>query len=440
MSENWQQARLIPVAGTSTGREREQRATSALLAVLSVVRPFSVELLSPLGASRAGRARVEAFIETSHKSATKGVIRPDGLIRVTYGNQPPWTALVEVKTGTNELTLEQINTYIDCARQHRYDHVITISNEIAPSDGVHPTEGLRVAKNSRVKVTHLSWTRVAAIATRVKERIGVDDETQDWILEELMRYLEHQSSGALEFDDMGPHWTQVRDEARKASLRRGDEGTLDIARRWDQLLTFASLKLGVQIGAEVQELLPKSHRDEPSARSKDFARQLSEAGVLTGELRVPETVGDIEIRADLRARQLSVGTLMRAPHDKRARGSISWILKQLAEAPAATELESIARNFSAGETVTVGELREDSAPYIARLPADIYRFRVTSRAELGMARRGGRGPGFVDSVLDGVSQYYRTTHQHLIIYAQRAPQVTEKGREAAERELGSVGE
>src|SRR5690554_3384754 len=131
MSENWQRARLIPVAGTSTGVEREQRATSALLAVLSVVRPFSRELLSPLKASRAGRACVESFIETSLTTSSKAGVRPDGLIRVTYGKQAPWIALVEVKTGTNPLTLEQINSYIDCARHNKYDHVITISNEIA---------------------------------------------------------------------------------------------------------------------------------------------------------------------------------------------------------------------------------------------------------------------------------------------------------------------
>ena len=92
---------------------------------------------------------MDTYIETSHPTSGKTTVRPDGLVRVTYGNQVPWTALVEVKTGTNELTLKQINAYIDCARQHKYDHVITISNEIAPSDGFHPTEGLRGEELSR---------------------------------------------------------------------------------------------------------------------------------------------------------------------------------------------------------------------------------------------------------------------------------------------------
>jgi len=56
-------ARLIPVSGIGSVQEAEQRATSALLAVLSVVRDLSLELLTPLGASRAHRAIVETFIE-----------------------------------------------------------------------------------------------------------------------------------------------------------------------------------------------------------------------------------------------------------------------------------------------------------------------------------------------------------------------------------------
>ena len=56
-------ARLIPVSSIGSVQEAVQRATSALLAVLSVVRELSLEILSPLGASRAQKASVETFIE-----------------------------------------------------------------------------------------------------------------------------------------------------------------------------------------------------------------------------------------------------------------------------------------------------------------------------------------------------------------------------------------
>ncbi len=58
-------ARLIPVSGITSDQEAEERATSALLAVLTIVRDLSIELLSPLGASRAQKATVEAFSEVA---------------------------------------------------------------------------------------------------------------------------------------------------------------------------------------------------------------------------------------------------------------------------------------------------------------------------------------------------------------------------------------
>ena len=88
--ENWQPARLIPVTGIAKGAEAEQRATSALLAVLRVVRPYSKSLLGPLGASKADKANVESFIEVTLKASGGKSVRPDGLLRVSFGRTEPW--------------------------------------------------------------------------------------------------------------------------------------------------------------------------------------------------------------------------------------------------------------------------------------------------------------------------------------------------------------
>jgi len=215
-----ERARLIPTSGIGNDKEAEQRATSAFLAVLGVVRPFSKALLTPLGASRADRAEVECFTEVSYKTSGGKTFRPDGLIRVTYGSREPWSALVEVKTGSSQIDAEQVNQYWDLARDHGHDCVITISNEIAPSPGVHPTAGLKVRSNSKVAVHHFSWTRILSEAVMEKVHRGIDDPEQAWILSELIRYLEHPSSGALQFSDMGPAWVAVRDGARASALNR----------------------------------------------------------------------------------------------------------------------------------------------------------------------------------------------------------------------------
>jgi hypothetical protein len=51
---------------------------------------------------------------------------------------------------------------------------------------------------------------VLAEAVMQKEFRGVADPDQAWILGELIRYLEHSRSGAMEFEDMGESWVAVR--------------------------------------------------------------------------------------------------------------------------------------------------------------------------------------------------------------------------------------
>ncbi len=97
-STDWQPARLIPTSGITGQDEAERRATSALLAVTPVVKDFGYGLLRPLGAPQ---GTLEAFIEVPFALGERRVI-PDGLLRAKRGSKT-WTALVEVKTGSNVL-------------------------------------------------------------------------------------------------------------------------------------------------------------------------------------------------------------------------------------------------------------------------------------------------------------------------------------------------
>jgi len=42
-------------------------------------------------------------------------VRPDGVLQVK-GRSRTWTALIEVKTGANELKAAQVESYLDVAR------------------------------------------------------------------------------------------------------------------------------------------------------------------------------------------------------------------------------------------------------------------------------------------------------------------------------------
>jgi len=421
---SWKRARIIPVQGIAKASEAEQRATSATLAVLSIVRPFSKTVLSPYGASRADRALVETFVEVTFKSSTGGTVRPDGLIRVSYGKQEPWTALVEVKTGTSALDADQVNAYWDVARAEGFDAVLTISNEIAPSPGVHPTDGLKQRVNSKVKIHHLSWTRLLTAAVIEKSHRGVDDPEQDWILGELIRYLEHDASGAMGFDDMGASWSDVHRGARNGTLNARSDDVLEIAQRWDQLLGFVSLRLGADIGEDVTEVLPRAQQQDQRLRTKAFVDSLCDDGVLEGTLRVPNTIGDLDVEVDLKARQIAVSVSFDAPADKSAKARISWLLRQLRDAPDLLVVDAYPKNSRDGEAASLHVAKEDPSLLIDESGRPPHRFRVTARSEMAQSRRRrGQRPGFVESVRDAIASFYGDVLQDLTAYQEKAPKL-----------------
>ena len=419
---DWQRARLIPTSGIGSEKEAEQRATSALLAVLEVVRDLSLELFTPYGASRAGRAVVECFIEVQFKLNGKAV-RPDGLIRISYGKNE-WIALVEVKTGSAVLEADQLNDYWDVAREHDFDCVITVSNEIAPSPGVHPTDGLRVRSNSKVNVHHLSWTAILSTAVTVRVHRGVDDVEQSWILGELIRYLEHPASGAMAFEDMGPHWVQVRNDAKDGTLRKIDEGVQDIAQRWDQLMRFAALKLGSEIGDEVAQVLSKTDRD-PKARAAHLNDELAGTGTLDAVLRVPNTVGDLHVVADLKARRLTASVGLDAPADRGGRARCSWILNQLGQARPDVVVSAYPRNARIPFSASLAELGENKDLLLGEARKDPAKFEISMTVDMGVGRSTGKkSPGFIDSVLGLINDFYGSVVQNITPWVPKAPKIT----------------
>src|SRR3954463_13932 len=172
--ETWHAARLIPTSGINGAEEQERRATSALLAVMTSVREFGRAITSRVGAPA---GTVETYIEVPFQLGERRLY-PDGLIRVTRG-QRSWTALVEVKTGTNKLETPQLEAYLDIAREAGFDAVLTISNEIPSMPGTHPTT-VDKRKLRKVSLHHLSWTKVLTEAAMQKEHRGVADPDQAW--------------------------------------------------------------------------------------------------------------------------------------------------------------------------------------------------------------------------------------------------------------------
>ena len=360
-------------------------------------------------------------------------IRPDGLIRVTYGKSS-WSTLVEVKTGDNTLEADQINAYWDLARGNGIDHILTISNEIAPNPDAHPTDGLKVRSNSRVGVSHLSWTAILSAAIRIQQHTGVQDPEQAWILGELIRYLQHPKSGALDFEDMGPNWVSVREAAHTGDITKHFDGVDDVCARWDQLIRFAALHLASEIGEDVTMVLKRGHQD-PKKRMAALVDDLCSDGVMSGVLRIPKTAGDLEIWADLRSRQISAAMEVGAPEDKGAVGRVSWLARQLLDGPGDLIIESYPKNARTPTMASLEEVRDDRRTVLDEQKRDPYRFRLLLRRDMGMGRKTGRkNPGFITSVMALIETFYGEVVQYVQPWQPPAPQMKRSSQAPADDE------
>lgn len=417
--QTWHEARLIPTSGINGAEEQERRATSALLAVMTAVKEYGRALVRPFGAPSGA---IETYIEVPFVLDEKRLF-PDGLIRVTRGARS-WTALVEVKTGSNDLMAEQLENYLDIAREHGFDAVITISNEIPAIAGQHPTK-IDKRKMRKVALHHLAWSQVLTEAVMQKEFRGVADPDQAWILGELIRYLEHSRSGALEFDDMGESWTSVRDSVATGTLRQSDKGLAQVVARFDALLRFASLSLGRRLGTEVVPALTRKENAEPTLRAQSLSHLLCTNAQLSGAIRIPDTVGQLVVTADLRAGRVTCHVDLDAPRDGRPATRVKWLLRQLTNAPDSTRVECFtahARGSSAANLL--GAVRENPALLITDPSKDIRSFRVASSAPLGLKRGRGRG-AFIDSVLNAIDTFYTDILGNLKAWSAAPPRMRE---------------
>jgi hypothetical protein len=361
----------------NNSEEQERRGTSALLAVMTSVKEFGRALTERAGAPA---GRIETYIEVPFVAGGQCVY-PDGLIRVSRGKRS-WTALVEVKTGRNELRTDQLETYLDVARDEGFDALITISNEIPSVPGQHPTK-IDKRKLRKVTVHHFAWSEVLTEAIIQKEHRGVADPDQAWVLGELIRYLEHRKSGALEFSSMGTGRVAALAGAKAGTLRAADDVAIETAARFDALLRYVGLKLGRQLGQEVTMVMSRAEVADPARRAQALTGDLTAHGLLSGALRIPDTIGHLVVTADLKASHIRCDVVLDAPKQGKAVTRVKWLVRQLRQAPATTCVEALYfHQRGQGDVQNLAVLRESPEALVADPKRDLRGFRVSLSPKL----------------------------------------------------------
>ena len=421
MDRDWAPARLITPTGIRGTKEQEQRATSALLSVMQVVPSFGKSVLRYFGAPA---GTISTYVEPRFETDAGGTAIPDGLVVVERG-RTRWIALVEVKTGASELDAEQVDRYLQIANRERFDALLTVSNQIVASASDSPVK-VDGRRTRTVKLRHLSWFRIMTEAVIEFEHKGIDDPEQAWVLGDLVAFLDDERSGAGGFEGMGRSWVSVRDAARKHTLTSSDPEVRHVAEHWEQFLEYLSLRLRQSVGRPVDPQYQRGSTQQ--SRTKAYIQELGSRGCMTGSVKITDAVGPVEIDANLAARQVTTSVRVSAPRDEkqRARTSVSWMLRQLKDAPPDTRVEAHFPHVRQPTAALIADLRD--RPDLLLLADDKQRkpsaFVIALSRDMGL-KRGRMAGSFVASTMAQVSDFYRDVVQGISRWQPKAPKLVE---------------
>ncbi len=422
--EKFQPARLIPVTGIKGALDQERRASSALLAVMRIVPELTQSLLKPSGAPK---GVISAFIEPEFKLGGKKV-RPDGLISIKRGNRD-WVALVEVKTGKNELDLTQINQYLDICKEQKFDALMTISNQVLNASGGHPTEGIDLRKLRSTKLLHFSWIKIISESIVLSEHVGLDDPERQYILRELIRFLQSDASGASEFNDMGAFWTEIRDGIKTGAIRKPERGVFEVVSHFESLTRYAALTLSARLGVSAREVVDRVARADYKKHLLHAGNILIEKKTLLGAIDVPGAAARLNMEANLGSGYLRCGCDLAAPTEGKNRARINWLLRQLKASPPDTTVQWSYKHSRVPESAhRVVDLVDKNYEFDLSFNREIVSFRVEILRPMGLKRSAGKG-GFIDSVVDLFALFYGEILQKLKPWQSPAPKLSETVRE-----------
>ena len=310
---------------------------------------------------------------------------------------------------------------LDLAREQGFDCVITISNQIARIPGTHPVE-VDKRKLRKIALHHLSWSRVLTEAVLCKSHRGVADADQAWVLGELIRYLQHPNAGSVDYCDMGEHWVGVRDGVKHGTLRHSDKKAIEIAGKWEELVSFAVLRLGRKLGEDVQEVLATKERNDILVRIEKILDAMVTRGLMHGVLRIPHTVSDIAFHADLRAQQIVASVSVAAPKTGRATTRINWLLRQLKASSPEIRLDSWGERSRSSMSDLLGNVRRNQSVLVPADNREIVSFSVSLTRPMGLKRNAGKR-SFIDSVIQTLDDFYGEVVQQLREWQPPAPKL-----------------
>jgi len=404
-------ARLIPIVADTN---RESRTTSVLLASLTAIPDLAHAVFSSVGQSIGKRTAISAFTEVVPISSIgPSKDRPDGLVVIESGRRS-WSAFFEVKIGNGQLSADQIERYVELAKNCGIDAVITVSNQFTARPDHHPVQ-LPRTMTRKVKLFHWPWMWILTQASLLQMDDAVDDSDQAYLLGEIVRFLSHDSTGIDGFDRMNKEWKEIVLAVQSgAILRRSTPEVENTVASWHEEERDLCLILSRHLGRSVRLKLERKHKDAPLIRLKDDCATLAEKRKLQCAFQIPDAASDLTVVVDLLTRSVACGMRIEAPRDKKStKARINWLMRQLAKADdpdiyikaswpsrAPDTIESLSRVRENPEVLQTGNQKQSPHSFEVQLIRDLAGKFSGSRT-------------FIEQLEAAVPRFYDQVGQHL---------------------------
>ena len=315
-------AKLLP----TQKRGDEKALTTIFLSSLRLIKEFRKGISSNIGLSQAGKIYV--FTEVKFPSYDGKHNTPDGLIIIVRGRNIIDAALLEVKNKRSELDEEQICCYLKIANDYGIPKVLTVSNQFVN----YPTQSpLSIKLPRNIDLYHFSWSYVLTIAHLLlfDNDENIEDEDQVEIMKEVLDYLESNDSGVFGFNRMKPGWAEIVDKVNAGvKLDLNDKSVDETITSWIEEERDMGLILSRELGLFVNTG-DKKFRNNLQAKIDYEKKQLISYNYLDSSLQISGAVSDLKVRANFDKKNLEMSVNVISPQDKKSKGQIGWMLRQL---------------------------------------------------------------------------------------------------------------
>ena len=434
--ESGEVARLIPVIADS---RREQRVSSVFLATISAVPGFAQVILSSIGVRLAKRATIDTFTEVVLKGHKDAKDRPDGLIVVSSGKRS-WKALIEAKIGNSPLDEDQVQRYLQLARDCDLDAVVTISNQFV----VRPTHSpIKVHRTltRKVDLFHFSWKSILTEALLLQTRGDISDPDQAFILREFIRFLSHDSIGITGYDSMPKEWKDLVTLVKSGgTISKSSREAESVVSGWHQEVRDLALRLSQELGACVTLKLARSHASDADLLRKDDVAQFAARKRLEADISIPNAVSPLRMVADLSTQTIRIGMQVDAPQDrKRGSARVNWLLRQLKTSENKQLFVRIVWPTRAPDTICrLEDLRENPSKVLADASSPPRGFEVFLLCDDSRKFAGRRT--FIEELERAVPHFYEHVGQHLERWVPKPPKPIKSDESTEAHEGVQVGE